>query len=243
MRDAAREVARVLDAMRMFFAELIDDAGLFPPARLPVAEALASHERAAASNEFWISGRFVMPASRTGEVAAARDGAPGPLAVSVVLDGADPLATLAELAALPPERIDVWALEVPLARLPGETDDDRLAALASAVRDARFPDPLSVYVEVGTTPEHAERALTALARARPDTWFVDLSIYAKVRCGGLVPAAVPAPLDLARFVWTANRLGVPFKATAGLHHPNRRDDSDVGTRTHGRRADRRRRTR
>jgi hypothetical protein len=49
----------------------------------------------------------------------------------------------------------------------------------------------------------------------------ELGIRAKVRCGGLTTPRIP---DLAEFVAACRRLGVPFKATAGLHHPLRSGD-------------------
>jgi hypothetical protein len=48
----------------------------------------------------------------------------------------------------------------------------------------------------------------------------ELGLSAKVRCGGSVLPSVPA---LAEFVQACRRLEVPFKATAGLHHPVRRE--------------------
>jgi hypothetical protein len=48
----------------------------------------------------------------------------------------------------------------------------------------------------------------------------ELGLRAKVRCGGSVLPSVPA---LAEFVQACRRLEVPFKATAGLHHPVRRE--------------------
>ena len=49
----------------------------------------------------------------------------------------------------------------------------------------------------------------------------ELGLRAKVRCGGAITPRVP---DLAEFVATCRRLEVPFKATAGLHHPLREGD-------------------
>jgi hypothetical protein len=40
----------------------------------------------------------------------------------------------------------------------------------------------------------------------------------KVRTGGLVPDVIPSPGQLANFILLCVREGVPFKATAGLHH-------------------------
>jgi hypothetical protein len=44
---------------------------------------------------------------------------------------------------------------------------------------------------------------------------------AQVRTGGLTPSAIPSPGQVAEFIWDCARARVPFKATAGLHHPIR----------------------
>jgi hypothetical protein len=62
------------------FARLIDHAPLFPPARLPLPEALEEHRQARESPHGWIVRRFVCPAS----VLASLDGER--LALSVVVD-------------------------------------------------------------------------------------------------------------------------------------------------------------
>ncbi len=46
--------------------------------------------------------------------------------------------------------------------------------------------------------------------------LAERSLRAKVRCGG---AEVPTPESLGRFLTVCRDAGVPFKATAGLHHP------------------------
>ena len=44
---------------------------------------------------------------------------------------------------------------------------------------------------------------------------------AKVRTGGLTAGAFPSSIELARFLTICAEARVPFKATAGLHHPLR----------------------
>lgn len=55
----------------------------------------------------------------------------------------------------------------------------------------------------------------------------------KVRCGGLTPDAVPSARRLAEIVHACARLRVPFKATAGLHHPFRTWSEDGLPGQHG----------
>jgi hypothetical protein len=51
---------------------------------------------------------------------------------------------------------------------------------------------------------------------------------AKVRCGGVRAELFPSAAELAAFVVACVRAGVPFKATAGLHHALPYRDPDTG---------------
>jgi hypothetical protein len=219
------------DARRAFLGELIDDAGLFPPARLAMREALAARERALASDAFWTVGRFVVPGSRLAELARELDAAPRPLAITVVVDSPEPASAfeaLAITARANAERLALEALECPLARFEGSGDDERLSALERAFAGAQFDERPDVYAEL-RLDEDVGTQVAALRRARARGF----EIAAKVRCGGPDAAAIPACEALAQFLWTANRLEVPFKATAGLHHPLRRLDAGLGATAHG----------
>jgi hypothetical protein len=72
--------SRVTDARRALLGELIDHAPLFPPASLPLEEALEDHRRARESRHAWMVRRFVAPASRFDDLP--RDG----LRVALVVD-------------------------------------------------------------------------------------------------------------------------------------------------------------
>ncbi|MFM8785202.1 MAG: hypothetical protein ACKOFI_08645 [Phycisphaerales bacterium] len=56
----------------------------------------------------------------------------------------------------------------------------------------------------------------------------EMEAGAKVRTGGTAPEAHPGTLELARFLSACAGAGVPFKATAGLHHPFRHFAESVG---------------
>lgn len=222
------------DALRSFLGELIDDAGLFPPAALSLGDALAAHERAAASDAFWIVGRFVVPGSQLEALLAALDAAPDGFPVSAIVEARDgspdgALRALAAAAASP--RLALEALECPLASVAGATADERLERLLSAVDAARFERAPALYVEVGPGAGHAPEGVLALRRARERA--PRRALYAKLRCGGREPGAVPPASAVAGFIWEAARLGVPFKATAGLHHAVRYEDAATGAPAHG----------
>lgn len=80
-------------ALRSFLQSLIDYAGLFPPAALPMAEAAANYARYAQAPDAWMLGRFVVPIARAAEVDAS-------FPLSVLSSGDFPADT-AHLAQLP----------------------------------------------------------------------------------------------------------------------------------------------
>ena len=118
------------DARVALLARLIDHAPMFPPAALPLAEAVAEDERARESAHAFVLGRFVCPASRLHELPDVGRG------VSVVLDAEAPAADRLEAFELPPSvplatvgaaRREVY-VEVPL----DDGFEDRLDEIAWA---------------------------------------------------------------------------------------------------------------
>jgi hypothetical protein len=100
----------------------------------------------------------------------------------------------------------VW----PASRLSELGDEPRML---SVVADASVPeDPRIEAVEV---PPGRDVPGTGRSRVYVEGGTVREGAWAKVRCGG---AVTPSVGELARFIRTCRERGVPFKATAGLHH-------------------------
>ena len=203
------------DARTAFLAGLIDDAGLFPPARLPMDEALAAHLATKRGPYGWAVSRFGCPAGRLAEIPPEL-----PLRLSVVVDGVGDLALVHRFAA----RARVELLEAPLAALRGFVD---------AIDSSGIPGPVQPVFEIPPTEIDAGLAALAELRAERDWTGTCRAPWAKIRCGGLTADAFPPPERLAAFIATAARLGVPFKATAGLHQPFRHVAADTGFTHHG----------
>ncbi len=199
-------------SLRVLLEELIDYAGLFPPARLDMAPAVQEYAERLASPEAWALGRFIVPVGRLEELEGVasgllpRTGAAAPWRLSV-LGGTDP-AHDAEL---------VWAFNerhahAAAGRAVVDTMELKAADVATLERGVRsVPDGIVTYVEIPSAGDIAD-LVSALG---------NLGARAKVRTGGITADAFPAPADLARFIHLCTGLGVPFKATAGLHHPIR----------------------
>ena len=202
----------------------------FPPAELPMEEAVSEYAGARSGPYAWMLGRFIVPASRIG--AAVRG-----LPLSVIVDaGADPRTWLSNvqriLAQLAQRRADramnVEALEVPLSPLLNlrETYDAGVGQLAASLQQCGLRD-LPAYVEAPRDARWAETVhgtMFALARHH---------LGAKIRCGGATAQAFPEPAELAAFLHAAAEERVPFKATAGLHHPIRHYNEASGFTMHG----------
>lgn len=226
-----------MPSARSAFSRLIDYAGLFPPAKLDMAPAVAEYCAARLSGESWMLGRFIVPASRSAELLAALPGDER-VALSVILDAENDARTwlnsaqsvFAAIAVLRArtERAAIETLEVLLPRLASQRDsfDAAIGQCAMLAEQAGLRD-LPIYVEF---PRDARTSLTlpesmaALARYR---------LRAKVRCGGVTPDAYPSPSELAAFISAAAEAGVAFKATAGLHHPIRHFNAAAGVKMHG----------
>ena len=187
-------------------AGLLDDAAVFPPGNVPIDQAVAAHAHHRHSAYADVVGPLVVSA---GHLATLSVGEPLAVAVTVPLPEVE-----AAIAAA--GRIDGVELRVLEVSLPADTTAD-LAGLHG------LPASVTVYVEV---PRDARRE--AVLRELAGT-----GLRAKFRTGGVQAHLYPDEGELARAVLAAVGAGVPFKATAGLHHALRSTDPATGFEQHG----------
>ncbi len=201
-----------MSALRALLSGIVDFAGLFPPAALSMTAAVAEYAGHRLSPEAGMLGRFVVSAQRLPELALAASpylppaGASPPWRISALL-GEDPAA-------------DVRAIQSFNAAVAERAVVDTVEGKASRREDVDLllgavPGGFTVYVEVPLEPDPSPLLTTLAARGA----------RAKVRTGGLSAEAVPTPLTLARFLGACVAHHLPFKATAGLHHPVRSEQA------------------
>lgn len=200
-------------SLAALLAGAIDYAGLFPPALLAMSVAADRYGRHRAGPHRGMLGRFVVPAARLDELAAAagtgvppRAGDPAgrwPLSALIAAPFERDLNRIARFNERHGEGAG-W-----LARV--ESVETRVATPDEVRAVARAAGGMELFVEVPTHPV----PLALLEAVR------DAGGRAKIRTGGTTPEAFPPCGHLAAWLAYCASLRLPFKATAGLHHPIR----------------------
>ncbi|WP_051836236.1 hypothetical protein [Streptomyces sp. NRRL WC-3742] len=195
------------------FRGLFDDAAVFPPGNLPVAEAVPAHRAHRAAWYAESVGPLLCGAGRLDELTAAAAGEQ-PLRVGLVLPGGSTELAPALAAAAP---FEVAGVELAT----------RDAAGALAELDRLLAPEIPAAVELPREllrGEGLEAALDLIAGSR---------YRAKFRTGGLVADAFPDEEELAAFLTGCARRGLAYKCTAGLHNAVRHTDATTGFEHHG----------
>lgn len=201
---------------------LIDYAGLFPPAKLDMSAALENFARDSMGVHAFALGRFICPVARLDELT---------LTGASLMPGTHATSGYPELGA----QREPWKLSAiidgPLDRCLSAIDafnqhhsrqDNGLAeidALEMRIQNPHdfdealeiIPSDITPYFEIATSTD--PRGMIA-ALAGEDA-------CAKIRLGGITPEAIPPVEPVLAFITACNSAHVPFKATAGLHHPIR----------------------
>jgi hypothetical protein len=199
-----------VSAIQCLMARLIDYASLFPPASLSMREAIANYDAYLRSEHSWMLGRFIVPASRLIEfrealIALPVGGIPVDWELSVLI-GADAEKDL--------ESVDLFdrAAEDLSGGIGLEIKSvEARASNAAEVRrlDSLIPGDVIAYFEVPINEELVAAVAECSGRRL------------KARTGGETPDKFPSPEAILQFLRASLRADVPFKATAGLHHPLR----------------------
>jgi hypothetical protein len=186
-----------MTAIEAALAGLIDYAGLYPPAALDMQTAVRNYLQYRESRHAFILGRFIVEIARLKEMREASGDAFRSMRLSVIVaQDLDPRLIWRHLD----EGFRIESVEIKC--------HDSATAVSIA---GRLPDAIERYFEIpveDSAPEWLETLAAMPARA-------------KLRMGGVVAEAFPSPKAVAFMLHALATRRLPFKATAGLHHPVR----------------------
>ena len=201
-----------MSALHALLRESIDYAGLFPPAALDMGRTVADYASYRTGAHAWVLGRLVVPAARLAEFQSAAErflpwaSTDERWRIAALL-GSDPAGELKAIGEFncrhAAEGAGAAAVDMVEAKADTHEAVERLLGLVPAY--------LQTYVEIPVARDPAPLAAAVARRGG----------RLKVRTGGVTVDAFPPAADLVRFIRAALAVGVPFKATAGLHHPLR----------------------
>lgn len=192
------------NSLRQLLSETVDYAGLFPPSKVSMETAVRNYADYLKSEHAWMLGRFILPVSDLEKFAVAQKSVESiPEAWRLSVTGAESAEDFEEISDFN---------EKNPARAIIETIETKADSAEQIRETARFlPKDLVCYFEIPTSI-----VLTDLITA-----IVLTKSRAKIRTGGITPDAFPPVDNIVKFMRVCTAANVPFKATAGLHHPLR----------------------
>ena len=228
-------------ALDYLLKTVIDYAGLFPPADLNLAEAINTFSAdLKGTYRAWLR-HFILPAARITEFDSLREkhGRDSQWTLSLIMGGGeslhdwqtsleDVLEPFATRDVKHTDRVRVLEIALPLgiaADAPSFTQ-----AIESLERQLA-PTPLvdcTLFFET-TSADHRRILAEVLAARKSQKWKLGL----KLRTGGLTRDHFPSFEQLADFIRLCHSLDIPWKATAGLHHPLPIDCKQTDAKMHG----------
>lgn len=241
------------ESLRALLRDSIDYAGMFPPASLSLGQAWRNYAGYRRQPEAWMLGRMVCPAPRLAELAALDEMDPPSLptprerepAVSVLLTGGETSdawrqSVERELGVVRQfqQALRIDSLEVRLpADAAGQGSRSAWERLLDALNESETSGVWQFLELPGEVAQNGDAAFRQLVdflgdvqKQRPKG---GRKLGFKLRTGGVKPQAFLSSAQLASVICALRDARVPWKATAGLHHPLPAVDAQSGVRMQG----------
>ncbi|WP_078414330.1 hypothetical protein [Priestia abyssalis] len=229
-------------SVHAFLSNLIDYAGLFPPASLPLEPAIRNYAAYRADKDAWMLGRFIIPAVQLEELApyVSMFSSEQPLIISVLGGRSDNAEACQNGLRMDLEKVvsfcrdygdavgaEVFELPLP----PVQSDGDLLEVIARETAEHGLHTFCEVTVPLNEDWEHhmfgaLDAIATHNARGGP-------KLGVKLRTGGVTADAFPTVEQVAAVLVGCRDRGITLKFTAGLHHPIRMHRREIDARMHG----------
>jgi hypothetical protein len=229
-----------MNALKPFLSKILDYAGLYPPANLPLEEAFKNFVEYQDSPDSWMLSRFVIPAKRLPHLTPLMPASAPVLAFTTLgrsgstadeflanlkldIDDIHAFRETHGVAVI----VDMFEVALPSSAL---TDATQAHDLVKSASDMLNKNGIAVFFESSSGEDWQPRAENLIRALRK---LKDRHVGFKLRTGGVTVDAFPSTEQVAWTIASVRDAGVPLKCTAGLHHPIRHYNDSVQTKMHG----------
>ncbi len=241
-----------------FLSEIIDYAGLYPPASLSLENALEKFGEHAKSPHSWMLSKFVIGSDRLQEfekLISNNTDLDVPIDLSIVAPATTEFdefkqaitSVVKEIALLHKNlkgkvRTSTLEIKLPVEAIYTTSSVDTIKAIDYAVKvmSRSVVLPHRLFFEVPGFDfdfKMTEKVVRLIAAHNAKIQSMDMPHYIfsglKIRCGGVEAHQFPSSRYLAKAVLAGRDENVAIKFTAGLHHPIRHYNDSVKTKMHG----------
>ena len=236
------------ESLRTFMDGLIDYAGLFPPADLPLNEAIDEYISHIKSDNARMLSRFIIHTSKLNDLDEfiSLFANIGPLRLSVLGGGGNNddeylnkinqnIANINNYREKQGNKIEIDVIECKMAtNTPSKSTMEKTTDLLNK-------NGLTHYHEFTELPPVGMNYSTEIDDSSWDNEILPTikllsnldNAGIKLRCGGIVKEAFPSVEQVAAMIQTCVIIGIPMKFTAGLHHPIRHFAEEYDEFMHG----------
>lgn len=245
-------------AVKPFLEEIVDYAGLYPPASLSMVDAFDTFLKHRKSPHSWLLSKFVIGSNQLKELGELLHKVPKkelPIELTIVAPATtefnefkQAITTVVKEVALLHKnhenkvRTGTLEIKLPVEAIYTGKGIDAIKAIDYAVKvmgKSRLL-PQRLFFEIpgfDFDPKLAEKIIRFIAAHNSQIQSMNLPYYIfsgfKIRCGGVEAHQFPPSKYLAKVMLAARDENVAIKFTAGLHHPIRHYNESVKTKMHG----------
>lgn len=231
-----------IPVLQEFLNELIDYAGLFPPAKLELSRAIQNYSNYISSEHSWMLGPFVIPATILNRLQLYKNFFKNKRLLRLSVTGTKGISSKNVIQCLKEDYRNIrefliqnstWSkiekLEIPLPpEKPSKALLEKILSISQEINSDVFCEiPL---VNLNNWKENLLETLDVIADFNSVN---EVSIGVKLRTGGIKAELIPKPEQVAKAIALSRDRELRMKFTAGLHYPVRMFRNEVKTEMHG----------
>lgn len=238
-----------MQSLNIFMQGLLDYAGLFPPANLPLQVSLKNFSEYYDHQQTNWLGKYILPVNKVDETISILNEHPlfsklkNKANFSLIISNSETIndyskilekdiTLIKKLTNQFEQTITLDSIEFAPPKEVFTTNNTKLIidTLNILLEKFSYLDKINqFYCEVRVL-ENLHEYIQTISNFNQK---ISNKIAIKLRTGGVTPAQIPPSIDIAKAIRVCAEQKIPIKATAGLHVPVPNDNPHVGARLHG----------